>query len=94
MPGYNKRTQVLLSEEQHKCLRSWSEQTGDSVGKLIRDAIDTSYVDHPTPRQRAQAVKELLAMEPIPFEGDSQDVKREIGSMWEKHLDAAPSPER
>ena len=41
----NKRTQVLLTEKQYKKLHVLSEKSKKSMGFLIREAVDTVYIN-------------------------------------------------
>jgi len=61
MPKYNKRTQVLLSEEQYERLMQESRQRGESLGSLIREAVDRAYTNDR--ERKLEAVKRIAAME-------------------------------
>lgn len=43
MADYTKRMQILLSEEQNSFLRDLAERRGQSVGDLVRNAVDYAY---------------------------------------------------
>jgi hypothetical protein len=47
------RTQISLTEEQHRFLVSLSRQTGESISSLIRKAVDELRNKQSTPRQKA-----------------------------------------
>lgn len=57
------RTQILLDDRRRRRLEELSQTTGDSVGALVREAIDIAYPDVTT--DRAAAVERLLAADPI-----------------------------
>jgi len=38
-----KRTNIMLSEDQHKKLKSYAQSQGRTLGKLVREAVDTTY---------------------------------------------------
>lgn len=38
-----KRTNIILTDEQHKKLKSYAKKKGETLGKLVRDAVDTTY---------------------------------------------------
>jgi len=38
-----KRTNVLLTEEQHKKLKLYAKKEGKTLGKMVREAIDKTY---------------------------------------------------
>lgn len=82
MSRLDNRLQVLLDDERLRRLEERSRATGASVGSLVREAIDVAYPGVRTDRQRAGAA--LLSAEPIDVR-DWNEMKREIGSMWEKH---------
>lgn len=56
------RFQVLLSEEQVQALRRHSRSTGKSMGALIREAVDRTYL-LAEGEERAHALGRLLSME-------------------------------
>lgn len=73
----SRRTQILLDERRHRRLEELSASTGESVGALIREAIDVAYPDFAT--DRARAVAELLSAEPIDFGGaDWDEIRRDM----------------
>ena len=44
MKKFNKRTQILFSEEQFKKLKDISINKNKSIGFLVREAIDTLFI--------------------------------------------------
>jgi predicted HTH domain antitoxin len=38
-----KRTNILLTEEQHKKLKLYAKKEGKTLGKMVRDAVDQTY---------------------------------------------------
>lgn len=38
-----KRTNVMLTEEQHKKLKAYSKKKGRTLGELVREALDITY---------------------------------------------------
>jgi plasmid stability protein len=61
-----RRTQLLLDDELHRRLRETAAQRGISMGALIREAIDEKLSS--VQDDRAQAIDELLAAEPMPVD--------------------------
>ncbi len=55
------RTQIQLSEEQHKLLRQLSEIQHVSVAHIIRECID-SYVKQASASSRDEIVKRAIAV--------------------------------
>jgi hypothetical protein len=80
MPTLKRRLQVLLDDDRYERLRRRAEETGDSVGEVVRGAIDEAI-----PRvdpDRAKAIEELLALPPMPVD-DWEVMKREIEEMYD-----------
>lgn len=61
------RTQISLTEEQHRFLVEFSRQSGESISAIIRRAVDRLRVEQDTPNQRALR---LIGA----FEADKNDV--------------------
>ena len=61
MPTFTKRVQVLLSPQQLQRLQDIADARGESVGALIRQAVDMVYLkgDH---ERRRDAVRRMAAM--------------------------------
>lgn len=38
-----KRTNIMLSEDQHKKLKFYAKKEGRTLGNLVREALDTAY---------------------------------------------------
>lgn len=83
MSSLTQRLQVLVDEQRLERLKRQAERSGASVGALVRDAIDRTYP--PVSPERAQAVEELLAMEPMPVD-DWPAMKRDIEQMHVREL--------
>ena len=70
----NKRTQVLLTEKQYKKLHELSENSKKSMGFLIREAVDTVYVNKK--KNKEKIIRKIANMD-LPI-GDWKEIKREI----------------
>jgi predicted transcriptional regulator len=70
-----RRTQLLLDDDLHRRLREIAAQRGISMGALIREAIDEKLSQ--VQDDRAKAIDELLAAEPMPVE-DFPTMKRQM----------------
>ena len=75
MHMYSERTQVLLSPEQLERVKRIARREGQSVGSVIRDAVD-AYTWTPEDRRRA-AIERILAMEEAPVD-DWEVMKAQI----------------
>jgi predicted HTH domain antitoxin len=49
-----KRTNIMLSEEQHKKLKRYARREGRTLGGLVRDALDVVYKKKDALEQRRQ----------------------------------------
>ena len=70
----NKRTQVLLTEKQYKKLHVLSEKSKKSMGFLIREAVDTVYINKK--KNKEKIIRKIANMD-LPT-GDWKEIKREI----------------
>ena len=55
----DKRTNVLLSNNQYKILTSLSKSEGVTMGELVRRAIDVSYAHKIKQNRGLEALKEI-----------------------------------
>ncbi len=49
-----KRTNIMLSDDQHKRLKSYAQREGRTLGGLVRDALDVVYKQKDRLEQRRQ----------------------------------------
>jgi plasmid stability protein len=75
MSSLTHRTQLLLDDDLHRRLRESAEQRGISMGALIREALDEKLAS--VQDDRAKAIDELLAAEPMPVD-DWPVMKRQM----------------
>ena len=66
MSQLTRRTQLLLDDDLHRRLRETAAERGISLGALIREAIGEKLAG--VQDDRARAIDELLAAEPMPVE--------------------------
>ena len=74
MTEKNKRTQVLLTEKQYKKLHELSENSKKSMGFLIREAVDTVYINKK--KNKEKIIRKIANMD-LPA-GDWKEIKKEI----------------
>ena len=74
-----KRTNIMLSDEQHKKLKLYANKKGRTLGGLVRDALDVVYKKKDTLEQRKQValnayqegfislgkISEVLGLDPV-----------------------------
>lgn len=52
-----KRTNVLLTEGQHKAVKAYAKREGKTLGRMVREALDAAYRDKdPLERRRETAL--------------------------------------
>lgn len=49
-----KRTNILLTEEQHKKLKQYAKKEGKTLGKMVREAVDQTYKKKDSLEKRKQ----------------------------------------
>jgi hypothetical protein len=74
MTEKNKRTQILLTEKQYKKLHELSENSKKSMGFLIREAVDTVYINKK--KNKEKIIRKIATMD-LPV-GDWKEIKRDI----------------
>jgi len=87
MARLNHRVHVLLDDERLKRLRERAEATGESVGAVIRAAVDRE-LEETEEDSRAAAFESFLSAPPLPV-GTPEELDRELETMW----DPKPWPE-
>ncbi len=84
MAELNRRVHVLLDDARLDRLRRRAEQTGSSVGAVVRDAIDHELESDDRTRARA-ALESFLAAPPVPV-GTPEELKRELAEGWDDEI--------
>jgi predicted HTH domain antitoxin len=49
-----KRTNILLTEKQHKKLKQYAKKEGKTLGKMVREAVDQTYKKKDSLEKRKQ----------------------------------------
>ena len=65
----DKRVEVLFDKENYSYLEHLDKRDKTSVGKLIREAVATVYLEKEVDKRRG-ALKRILGMEPVDFGPD------------------------
>ena len=78
----DKRVEVLFDKENYSYLEHIAKRDKTSVGKLIREAVATVYLEKEVDKRRG-ALKRVLEMDPVDFgpnwaETSWEDIKKEI----------------
>lgn len=72
--------QILLEPEQFDRLERVSEETGASIGSLVRDAVDRYYPGQSLTKEAA--IERLLSSESVPMDDWEIEKERMIDEMW------------
>lgn len=76
MASLTKRVQVLFNPEQLKELKKRARARQESVGELIREAVEEKYLSKTLREEKVAASKRIAAME-LPV-SDWEEMEREI----------------
>jgi hypothetical protein len=77
MPKYEKKIQVLLTEEQFRSLEEIASCRGEKLGALVREAIVEYHLKQAKERRIADAVDKLLALPEVPVPENYQEWEAE-----------------
>ncbi len=66
MPKYQRKVQVLLTEDQYRDLCEIAAQQKKKIGSLVREAIEDTCLKQAKRNRVAQAVNRLLSMPELP----------------------------
>ena len=80
-----RRVHVLLAEERYQMLAKLARHEKMSIGAIIREAVDRIPSMEELER-REEAMRAILAAEPMPVPDDPADLKREIDQMHERRF--------
>lgn len=76
----SRRLQILLEPEQFERLERISEETGASIGSLVRNAVDRYYPGQSLTKEAA--IERLLSSESVPMEDWEIEKERMVDEMW------------
>jgi len=77
VPRYQRKAQVLFTEDQYARLGEIAKREGKKLGTLLRDAAVQVHLRQARAREKAQAVQELFALAVVPAPDDYEE--------WEQH---------
>ena len=63
MANYDKRVQAVLTEEQFALLNELAAESGKTISKLIREAVEKVYLEEAVQERREVALKKLLSLD-------------------------------
>ncbi len=77
MPKYNKKIQVLLTDDQFRDLVEIAEQHKKKLGVMVREAIEEYHLKEAKQRRISKAVDRLLALPEVPAPENYQEWETE-----------------
>ncbi len=87
------RLQILITPEQKRRLDAEATARGESVGGLVREAIDERYGRRFTREERLRAVQEICAMPPAPFVAPEELGRMHTQEIEQEHPELFPPVE-
>ena len=78
MAKYQRKIQVLLSEEQFRDLGEIAAQQKKKIGTLVREAIEEYYLKKAKQDRIAEAVDRLLSLPEVPAPEDWEQFEKEL----------------
>ena len=78
MPRYQRKIQVLLTEEQFRALGEIAAQQEKKIGTLVREAIEEYYLRKAKQDRIAEAVNRLLSLPEVPAPEDWEQFEKEL----------------
>jgi hypothetical protein len=78
MSKYQKKIQVLLTEEQFRDLSQIAARQKKKLGTLVREAIEEYHLKQAKQRRIAEAVDRLLALPEVPAPEDWEQFEEEL----------------
>ena len=78
MPAYQRKIQVLLTEEQFQDLGEIAAQQKKKVGALVREAIEEYYLKKAKQGRIAEAADRLLSLPEVSVPEDWEQFEKEL----------------
>ncbi len=85
------RLQILVTPEQKRRLEEEARERGESVGGLVRAAIDERYGRRFTREERVRAAEEIRALPPAPFVSPDELNRMHAQEIEEEHPELFPT---
>jgi hypothetical protein len=85
------RLQILVTPEQKRRLDAEAAARGESVGGLVREAIDERYGRRYTREERIRAAQEIDAMPPAPFASPEELSRMHAQEIEREHPELFPT---
>ena len=85
MPKYQRKIQVLLTEEQFRDLGEIAAQQKKKIGTLVREAIEEYYLKKAKQGRIAEAVDRLLSLPEVPAPEDWEQFEKELAPVHGFH---------
>jgi Ribbon-helix-helix protein, copG family len=93
MSMLTERLQILVSPQQKRRLEAEAKTRGESVGELVREAIDERYGNVPTRAERMAAVERMRSGPKIPYISPEEINRAHEEEIEEEYPEFFPSRE-
>ena len=81
MAIYTKRVQTVLTDEQFAFLTRLAEEAGKPISLLIREAVETTYIEKAAEERRRSALERLLALDAPVAEWEQMEEEIVLGAL-------------
>ncbi|MBN1626967.1 MAG: hypothetical protein JW944_10630 [Deltaproteobacteria bacterium] len=85
MPRYNKKIQVLLTDDQFRDLVDIAEQNKKKLGVLVREAVEEYHLKEVNRLRISNAVDRLLALPEVQAPEDWEKYEKELAEAHGTH---------
>ena len=81
MSRYTKKVQISLTEEQYQALAALAARDHKTIGVVVREAVESTYLRQHRAQEKAEAMRALLAAEPAPAPNDYHEWEEEYSRL-------------
>ncbi len=81
MPKYQRKIQVLLTEDQYKGLEEIASKEGRKLGTLVREAVAEYHLKKKRQREIREAAERILSMPPMPVTETWEEMEEELSRL-------------
>jgi hypothetical protein len=85
MPKYQRKIQVLLTEEQFRDLGEIAAQRKKKIGALVRESIEEYYLKKAKQGRIAEAADRLLSLPEVSVPEDWEQFEKELANAYGLH---------
>jgi len=81
MSRYTKKVQISLTEEQYQALAALAARDHKTIGVVVREAVESTYLQQHRAQEKAEAMRSLLAAEPADVPDDYHEWEDEYSRL-------------